>query len=187
MKIIFPVIFRVYFALEMEQEPSSSQFKFPAFRTTEWLNSLIDSLYVFPSVLANIDLTPEYMANNPTANLYRAKAAAAREQIRRALFRHALFKIQNIEVTFENCREDRQLLSVQQVSHQSFLRNGWDKIMNPESQQLVSEELWTIDRCEKKRVYLVRYFKEGDDGFSTRVVPRNIIDAIGMFRYYFTS
>ena len=162
-----------------------SKFPFPAFRSDEWLKSLINSLYVYPRVLENVDLTPEYMANNATATLYRNKAAAAKEQIRRALFRHALFKIQNIEVTF-SCREDRVLESVEKVIEGSFLRDSWDKVMNPESQKLVQEELWTIDRCEKKQQYFVRYYKEGDDGYSTRVVPRSIADLVGMFRFYFS-
>ena len=167
----------------MEEE---KKFHFPAFRTPQWISSLIDSLYVHPRILKDIDLTPEYMANNATANLYRNKTAAAKEQIRRALFRHALFKIQNIEVTFD-CREDRVLESVEKVATQSFVRDGWDRVMNPESQKLLLEEVWTIDRCSKKREYLVRYYKEGDDGFSTRVIPRSFLDMVGMFRFYFTS
>jgi hypothetical protein len=165
----------------MQDQP----FRFPAYRSADWLKDLVDSLYVHPRVLFGVDITPEYMANNSTAALYRNRADAAREQIRRALFRHALFKIQNIEVTFD-CRDDRILESVDKVDR-SVIRDTWDRLMNPESQKLLSEELWTIDRCEKKRKYLVRYYREGDDGFSTRVVPRSLVDGIGMFRFYFNS
>jgi len=165
----------------------SPKYSFPPFRSDEWLKSLIDSLYVYPNVLEHVDLTPAYMANNSAATLYKNKAAAAKEQIRRALFRHALFKIQNIEVTFDDCRDNRVLESVERIADRSVFRDSWDRMMNPESQKLVQEELWTVDRCNNKRQYLVRYFKEGDDGYSTRVVPRGFRDMVGMFRFYFTS
>jgi hypothetical protein len=61
----------------------------------------------------------------------------------------------------------------------------FDRIINPESQKLVSEEIWKIDRCGSERDYFVRYYREGDDGFSTRVFPGNFMDKIGMLRYYF--
>jgi len=142
-------------------------------------------MFVPTEVLKDVDLTPEYMANNPTANLYRNKAAAAKDQIRRALFRHALFKIQNIEVT-SSCRDERVLSSISRVGTSSIFRDTLDSISNPESQKILSEELWTIKRCGYFREYFVRYYREGDDGFSTRVFPKQMMDKIGMMRYYFS-
>jgi hypothetical protein len=161
-------------------------YTFPPFRSEEWIKELVDSMYVPPSVLEGIDITPEYMANNPTANLYRNKASAAKDQIRRALFRHALFKIQNIEVT-NTCRDDRILVSIQKTADSSFFRDGLDKITNPDTQKILSEELWKIDRCGSQRQYFVRYYREGDDGFSTRVFPGMFGDKIGMLKYYFST
>jgi hypothetical protein len=62
-----------------------------------------------------------------------------------------------------------------------------DKITNPDTQKILSEELWKIDRCGSQRQYFVRYYREGDDGFSTRVFPGMFGDKIGMLKYYFST
>lgn len=160
-------------------------FVFPHFRTAEWISSLIDSQYCHPDVLLNVDLTPTYMAQNPAAGLYIAKSNAAKEQIRRTLFRHALFKIQNVEVTKSSCLEHRSLLSVESANGNTT-HSLWDKALgvSPETTKLIAQELWTIDRCGSKRPYWVRYYKEGDDGFSTRIIPDKFLDKIAMLRFY---
>ncbi|CAD7951190.1 unnamed protein product [Amoebophrya sp. A120] len=63
--------------------------------------------------LSEIDLTPSYIKNFPTANLFPQKVQEVREQIRRTLFRQVLFKIQNVEVTYmKKCKQDRRLVEV---------------------------------------------------------------------------
>ena len=161
-------------------------YKFPAFRSQSFLTELVDSQYYHPQVLLDVDLTPEYMASNSMAALYVSKAAAAKEQIRRALFRHALFKIQNVEVTASRCDEDRILMDVAKVEDSKKLHAVVDKLFGNENQKLVREELWKVDRCGKVREYAVRYYREGDDGFSTKVVPYSWTDRIGLIRYYYS-
>jgi hypothetical protein len=161
-------------------------FSFPQYRSEDWLKILLESGYSHPEVLSGVDLTPEYMAANPSAALYRNKSLAAKEQIKRTLFRHALFKIQNIEVVDGSCKSDRILLGVRQSTESSLSARVMDKISNHESTRFVCEEMWTINRCGKDREYAVRYYREGDDGFSTRVVPVSFSDKINMLRYYFS-
>ena len=161
-------------------------FSFPQFRSEDWLKSLVDSGYSHPDVLSEVDLTPEYMASNPSAALYRNKSSAAKEQIRRTLFRHALFKIQNVEVVDGNCKSDRILSCVRKSSENSISGQVMDKILNHETTRFLSEEIWTINRCGKDRQYAVRYYREGNDGFSTRIVPMSLLDKINMLRYYFS-
>jgi hypothetical protein len=147
---------------------------FPPFRSEEWIKSLIESQTCPEEVLSGIDLTPKYMRDNPAAGLYPEKVAATKESIRRALFRHSLFKIQNIEVTVESCGADRAILSIAATK-------SWFNWETP-----VTEELWKVDRCGSVREYTVKYYSEGDDGFSTKVVPRAVGDKIRMLRYYFS-
>lgn len=159
---------------------------FPAFRSDLWVQGLVDNHVCPPEVLKGVDMTPDYMASNPSAALYVNKARETREQIRRALFRHALFKVQNVEVTTD-CKLDRQLVSITaNRADQSLLRNSLDAIFNDESSKLVSEEIWNVERCGSVRPYAVRYYKEGADGFSTKVFPIKFLDQIAMIRYYFS-
>ena len=157
---------------------------FPAFRSDEWVKNLIASQACPDYILKGIDLTPGYMASNPAAALYLNKSKETREQIRRALFRYALFKVQNVEVT-HTCRADRTLLDVTKGPG-SLVRDLVDRIMNEDSTKLVSEEIWNIDRCGSNRSYAVRYYREGADGFSAKVFPVKFADKIAMLRYYFS-
>ena len=166
-----------------------TEYTFPAFRTAEWIKELIDSQYCFPGILEHVDLTPEYMASTSSAALFKTKSLAAKEQIRRALFRHSLFKIQNTEVTFVSCKDPRILLEVSSSTREG---EGWsakliDRFLNEKTTQFVSQELWTVDRCGSPREYAVRYYREGPDGFRTRVIPRSVVDKVGLLRYYFSS
>jgi hypothetical protein len=157
---------------------------FPAFRSDEWVKTLINTETCPEEILKGIDLTPGYMASNPAAALYLNKSKETREQIRRALFRYALFKIQNVEVSHE-CRADRALVSVGKGPG-SLVRDMIDRVMNEDSTKLVSEEIWNVDRCGSNRSYAVRYYREGADGFSTKVFPVRFLDKIAMLRYYFS-
>ena len=161
-------------------------FTFPQFRSEAWIRSLLESQYCHPAVLADVDLTPEYMASNPSAALYKNKSNMAKEQIRRALFRHALFKVQNVEVTDSTCKDDRVLTEIVRTTQESFFSTSVDRLVNDEGTKFVSEEVWNIQRCGEPVQYSVRYYREGNDGFSTRVVPHSFLGKIGMLRYYFS-
>jgi len=163
----------------------STAYSFPAYRTVEWIADIIDSQFCFPSVLANVDLTPDYMTASASAVVYKTKSEAAKEQIRRALFRHSLFKIQNAEVTF-SCKEKRSLLRVV-ASPGSISGKAFDIFSKEEAMKFLSEEVWTVDRCGSQRDYFVRYYREGKDGFSTRVIPASFGDKLALLRYYFSS
>jgi hypothetical protein len=161
-------------------------FTFPPFRSEDWIRNLIDSQLCHPDVLATTDLTPNYMAANPSAALYKNKSTAAKEQIRRALFRHALFKVQNIEVVDGACKADRVLTSVVGSDSESLDGKILDILVNDKSTAFLAQEVWNIDRCGTSREYTVRYYREGDDGFSSRVVPSSLMDKVNMWRYYFS-
>jgi hypothetical protein len=159
---------------------------FPSFRSDEWVKELIGDHVCPPEVLKGVDLTPAYMASNPSAALYVNKARETREQMRRALFRHSLFKVQNVEVT-SDCRLDRVLTSISSNGNsKSLSRDLIDSLTNDSSTHLVHEEIWDVDRCGSNRQYAVRYYREGDDGFSAKVFPLALSDKIAMLRYYFT-
>jgi hypothetical protein len=159
-------------------------FTFPPFRSEEWLAEIVRSPYFPPSMLATTDLTPQYMSSNPTAALYKSKMDETKRQIKRALFRHAIFKIQNVEVVAK-CDKDRVLLEIESVAGSPNHWVDWLGVTG-DDQKFVSEEKWTLDRCGKRIDYFVRFYKEGGDGFSTRVVPGNWIDRVRLIRYYFT-
>lgn len=161
-------------------------FEFPAFRSEAWIQQLIGSLFCPSEVLANADLTPAYMASNPSAALYKSKANEAKEQIRRALFRHSLFKIQNVEVTDSSCRIDRVVKSIALASSGSLSGLIMDVLAKDKESTFFREEIWTVDRCGTDHQYAVRYYREGADGFSSRVVPLGLMDKIAMMRFYFS-
>ena len=51
-------------------------FSFPCFRSDEWMKRVFDKCGPCPSaVLESVDLTPEYVKNNPTAQLQVAKVS----------------------------------------------------------------------------------------------------------------
>jgi len=157
--------------------------KFPAYRSDDWVRKIVADHLCPSELLQGVDLTPNYMASNQSAALYANKARETREQIKRALFRHALFKVQNVEVT-DACRVDRILNSVSPFSGTSISRDLMDKFSNEQTTKIIHEEIWEIDRCGSNRQYAVRYYREGDDGFSAKVFPVKMSDKIAMLRYY---
>ena len=122
------------------------------------------------------------MSDFPTARLFPTKVGEVCDQIRRTLFRQAIFKVQNVEVTYmDSCKSDRALLNVTQVpSKWSFF-----DIANPAESFVLREELWKVKRCEQMRDYRVRYYSEGKgDGFSTSVIPTSWKDRLAMLYFY---
>mmetsp|Transcript_19297 Transcript_19297/g.60643 ORF Transcript_19297/g.60643 Transcript_19297/m.60643 type:complete len:192 (+) Transcript_19297:84-659(+) len=160
---------------------------FPAFRSEEWIRAEFDRLRAPAQILEGADLSPAYMTAFPTVNLYPGKVAQVREQIRTALFRQALFKVQNIEVTYlDECREPRVLRTIAQRAGSSLLGRAIDS-RNPTDVELLREELWAVDRCGQNAEYNVRYYKEGGDGYSAAVLPEGLRDRWRALRYYYFS
>ncbi len=162
-------------------------FEFPAYRSQEWLDWMVASAYFPPDMLRKADITPAYMAANPTAGLYRAKTDETFRQIRRALFRHALFKIQNVEVATSCADKLRTLVSIEPNEKIPHNWIDWLGGTVAEGQKFFTEETWTVERCGQEQKYFVRYYREGGDGFSTRVLPGSWWDRVQMMRYYFGS
>ncbi|CAK0819226.1 unnamed protein product [Prorocentrum cordatum] len=159
---------------------------FPAFRSEEWIRTEFDRLRAPTSVLEGVGLNPQFMTDFPSVGLYPTKVAQVQEQIRTALFRQALFKVQNVEVThLEDCRDDRLLQRVAGRAGGSLAGRLLDA-RNPPDVQLLHEEVWTIDRCRRPVEYHVRYYKEGGDGFSAFVLPAGLQDMWRALRYYYS-
>jgi len=166
-------------------EASKSTLSFPAFRSEEWIKAEFDRLQVPSMVLEGVDLSPAYMTSFPTVGLFPGKVAQVRQQIKTALFRQALFKVQNTEVTYlDECRDMRVLQRITLQTGSSLLGRAVD-LRNPSDVKLLHEELWAVDRCGHSAEYNVRYYKEGGDGFSTLVLPRSLPDLWRSFRYYY--
>eukprot|EP00392_Amoebophrya_sp_AT5.2_P008682 g8710.t1 len=54
--------------------------------------------------------------------------------------------------------------------------------------ELLQEELWRVDRCERVREYRVRYYREAEgDGFTTFVWPRGFGDKVAFAWYHMWS
>ncbi len=128
--------------------------------------------------LVNVDLQPEHMQRFPSAHLFAKKASDIKDQMRRALFRQALYKIQNVEVT-DSCQANRKLLSVEAQTHSDL--TTW--FLSRET--ILRQELWTIDRCGKPIEYQVTFRREGGDGFSTQVIPKAFSDKLRLLRFYY--
>ena len=153
---------------------------FPAFRTDEWMREASSRDFKVPSECLNdVELQPEHMQRFPSEHMFAKKASDVKDQMRRALFRQALFKIQNVEVT-DGCSSTRTLVSIQ--SHRP---HHLDPLNLMSSAKLIRDELWTVDRCGKTVEYRVSYLKEDADGFSTSVVPKSFADKIRLLRFYY--
>ncbi|CAE7940611.1 unnamed protein product [Symbiodinium necroappetens] len=127
------------------------------------------------------------MASFPTVGLYPGKVRQVRDQIRTALFRQALFKVQNVEVTYlDECKDARVLKRIVKSASPSLLGRMLD-LRNPKDVAVLREELWTVDRCGQGADYKVRYYKEGGDGFSASVLPTSPKDCWRALRFYFSG
>jgi len=101
------------------------------------------------------------------------------EQIRSSLFRQALFKIQNVEVThLGKCREPRILKQIVSNPKPFLFARAVDWYSLQDDTKLMSEELWTVDRCGQTADFHVRFYKEGGDGFSVGVLPKKFQDML---------
>eukprot|EP00440_Ansanella_granifera_P065245 gb/GFBE01070754.1/.p1 GENE.gb/GFBE01070754.1/~~gb/GFBE01070754.1/.p1 ORF type:complete len:181 (+),score=25.01 gb/GFBE01070754.1/:1-543(+) len=161
--------------------------EFPGFRSEKWIKAEFDKLRAPECVLEGCDLQPEYMTAYPTVGLYPGKVRQVRDQMKSALFRQALFKIQNVEVTYmDECRDARVLRRIVQGEGSSLAGRLLD-MRNPKDVHLIREELWSVDRCGVGADYNVRYYKEGGDGFSSSVLPMSFMDRYRALRFYLSG
>jgi hypothetical protein len=153
-------------SIDLSQPLSSRMFEFPALRTAAWMNSkaIVDT----PSeIFTAIAFDPEFMLNFPSIHLYAKKAEAVRTDIKRTLFKHAIYQIQNVEVQRAECDTPRKLIAS---------INADSRLENYLNDSLMRQEVWTIDRCGVPVQYSVKVYKEGADGFSVKVKPKNFKD-----------
>lgn len=150
---------------------SSLPYDFPAYRSSEWMQLPLSTPL---QILASVNLQPSHMQYFPNDKLFQVKSSLVREQIRTCLFRHALYKVQNVEVMDSSCSSNsRQLISVSPFSPSpSFL---------PQPTPILSE-LWEIRRCSRSVFYHVLYFSH-HDVFSVTVSPRAWSDKFRAFRF----
>eukprot|EP00375_Theileria_parva_P000866 XP_763536.1 hypothetical protein [Theileria parva strain Muguga] len=126
--------------------------RFPPFRSQGWLEENRTLKAVEPS-LCDVSIQPKGLLNYSHVKAYEIKANSVRKEIRNALFRQALFKIQNIEViSYKDCKNDRLLIDISKTEKPfqffGFLKNKTDN-------SLLSEEIWTVDRCGAPQKYRV--------------------------------
>ena len=156
-------------------------FEFPAFRSTKWMELMSSSGMTPPDeTLKDVSLHPQHMERFPSEHLFAKKASRVRGQIRRALFKQALFKIQNVEV-IDNCTATRKILSVKEAPKRQF--DFW-ALFDPSTASVMRDELWEIDRCGVGVMYRVRYMREDGDGFSTRVIPESWSDRFKLVKFF---
>eukprot|EP00928_Gymnodinium_smaydae_P016187 TRINITY_DN1603_c0_g1_i3.p1 TRINITY_DN1603_c0_g1~~TRINITY_DN1603_c0_g1_i3.p1 ORF type:complete len:217 (+),score=34.02 TRINITY_DN1603_c0_g1_i3:80-652(+) len=166
---------------------SSGLAVFPAFRSEEWIKTEFDKIHAPAAVLDGVDISPQTMFTFPTVNMFPGKVAQVREQIKTALYRQVLFKVQNVEVTYmDECREDRILRNVAARSPNLLMSKFLD-YGNPADVTAMQDEVWTVDRCGRHADYHVRYYKEGADGYSATVWPAGIKDMYRAFQYNYFS
>ncbi|ORM41238.1 uncharacterized protein BXIN_0894 [Babesia sp. Xinjiang] len=153
-------------------------FSFPAYRSAEWLerHRLMSAV---PGCLVNVAIEPKSLGSYAYVRAYELKAEKVRAEIRDALFRQALFKVQNIEVVAsKKCPNDRVLLQITKKARR------WPAVDLLRKNALISEEVWHLDRCGSIQRYKVRYYREGDDGFRCKVYPTSLENFLNFIRYY---
>merc|ERR1712187_328018 len=166
---------------------SSSSFAFPAFRSEEWIRKEFDAIKAPAAVLEGAELSPDFMSAFPSVGLYPEKVAQVRDQIKTALFRQALFKVQNVEVTYlDECKDQRIIQRVAENTSPSYIGAASD-IRNPKDVELLREELWSVNRCGQDADYYVRYYNEGNNGYSASVLPSGFQDMWRTLKYYYFS
>jgi hypothetical protein len=138
-------------------------FEFPAYRSAEWMKR---PLVAPTEILRDADLKPQHMQYFPNNALFQSKAASVREQIRTALFRQALYKVQNVEIMDSSCSSNFRVLAAVTAASPST-------------------ELWTVKRCDRDVLYEVQYSREDGDGFSVEVSPVSWADKFRAFRFNF--
>ncbi|VWU50353.1 conserved protein, unknown function [Hepatocystis sp. ex Piliocolobus tephrosceles] len=152
-------------------------FKFPCFRDKKWMEENGTNLK-YPDEFLNVYFRPEFLKSYQHTTTYEEKIKHVIKQIKSALFRQAIYKIQNVEVlAMHECKEERVLEKIRKVE-------GFEKLKISNSKILL-DELWTINRCNKKFSYWVRYYEQDKNGYSLSVIPLHIKNIFYLFKYYY--
>lgn len=153
-------------------------FSFPAYRSTEWLEQH-RQMPAVKGCLENTILQPQSLVQYSHIRAYKVKAEYVRQELRNALFRQALFKVQNIEVlSLNKCKNDRILQEIIKLGQPSYLQT---RLLG---RSIIAEELWKVDRCGSLQSYKVRYYREGGDGFTCKVYTTTMENFLYLLRYY---
>ncbi|GAW80980.1 hypothetical protein, conserved [Plasmodium gonderi] len=152
-------------------------FTFPCFRDKKWMKENGTNMK-YPETFLNVHFRPEFLRNYEHTANFEKKAEQVIKQIKSALFRQAIYKIQNIEVVSMNeCKEDRVLENIKKVKgYEDF------KISNS---KVLTDELWTVKRCDKKIFYWVRYYEQDKNGYSLSIMPTQVKNIFCFLKYYY--
>ncbi|SCN12731.1 conserved Plasmodium protein, unknown function [Plasmodium malariae] len=131
-----------------------------------------------PDEFLNVHFRPEFLKNYEHTINFEQKAEQVIRQIKSALFRQAIYKIQNVEVVaMHECKEDRVLEKIKRVTGYENFKMSTSKIL--------CDEIWTIKRCKKEISYWVRCYEQDKNGYSLSVIPTSIISIFYFFKYYY--
>lgn len=159
------------------------------------LNTTPRLLLATPSATTGTRARPTFGEEEAkTPSLYERRAQGVAKSIREALFRHALFQIQNVEVqTLKTCPEPRKFLAAEVLFDAgedegprgfSFLqRLAWQGGAG----ELLRLERWTIERCQMKREFDVGVRRDASDFYSVHVRPRALSDRLRGFWFNFAD
>lgn len=82
--------------------------EFPAFRSVEWINTTFNvdtvredegrtdpppQFWVPSQILRGVEISPQYMKDTAASVLFKTRRLEVQQEIRKALFRQALFKV----------------------------------------------------------------------------------------------
>ncbi|CXI43784.1 conserved Plasmodium protein, unknown function [Plasmodium berghei] len=152
-------------------------YKFPCFRDKTWMKENGGNMN-YPDEFFNVDFCPEFLKNYEHIVNFQEKIDQIIKQIKSALFRQAIYKIQNIEVLAMNeCKEDRVLENIKPII-------GYEKFKITNS-TILRDELWRIKRCNQHFLYWVRYYEQDKNGYSLSIMPMHIKNIFKFFKYYY--
>lgn len=151
--------------------------KFPCFRDKEWMQKNESNLK-YPDEFLKVSFRPEFLKNYENVKNFEEKVEYVIRQIKTALFRQAIYKIQNIEVlAMGECKEDRVLEKIKQMKGYNNFKLTTNKI--------ISDELWTVKRCKRNMYYWVRSYEQDKNGYSLSIFPLQIKNIFYYFKFYY--
>ncbi|SBT77092.1 conserved Plasmodium protein, unknown function [Plasmodium ovale] len=151
--------------------------KFPCFRDKKWIKENGANMK-HPDEFLNVQFRPEFLKNYEHTVNFEKRAEQVTQQIKAALFRQAIYKVQNVEVmAMQECKEERVLEKIRRVL-------GYENVKFS-SQNVLCDELWTIRRCNKRFSYWIRYYEQDKNGYSLSVTPLHIKNIFYLLKYYY--
>ncbi|KYN98853.1 hypothetical protein PGSY75_1121200 [Plasmodium gaboni] len=152
-------------------------FKFPCFRDKKWIQEKGTNMQ-YPHEFLNVHFRPDFLKNYEHTKDFEKKIEHVINQIKTALFRQAIYKIQNVEVVaMHECKDDRVLEKIQQINGYKNIKLGDKKVL--------CDEIWTVKRCDKKFSYWIRYYEEDKNGYSLSVLPTQLKNIYYFLKYYY--